>query len=55
MENLAQKEKVYNRWIIALSIAIPVAVAFLFTIRIPNVPRLGFLPPTYAEIGRAHV
>ena len=50
MENLAQKEKVYNRWIIALSIAIPVAVAFLFTIRIPDVPRLGFLPPTYAAI-----
>lgn len=50
MENLAQKEKVYNRWIIALSIAIPVAVAFLFTIRIPNVSRLGFLPPTYAAI-----
>ena len=50
MENIAQKEKLYNRWIIALSIAIPVAVAFLFTIRIPGVERLGFLPPIYATI-----
>lgn len=50
MEVLAKKEKLYNRWIIILSIAIPVAVAFLFTIRIPGVPRLGFLPPIYATI-----
>ncbi|RXG14101.1 putative membrane protein [Leeuwenhoekiella aestuarii] len=50
MENIAQKEKLYNRWIVALSIAIPVAVAVLFTIRIPGVERLGFLPPIYATI-----
>lgn len=50
MEVLAKKEKLYNRWIIILSIAIPVAVAFLFTIRIPGVHRLGFLPPIYATI-----
>ena len=50
MEVLAKKEKLYNRWIIILSIAIPLAVAFLFTIRIPGVPRLGFLPPIYATI-----
>ena len=50
MEVLAKKEKLYNRWIIILSIAIPVAVAFLFTIRIPGVSRLGFLPPIYATI-----
>ena len=50
MEAIAKKEKLYNRWIIILSIAIPVAVAFLFTVRIPGVERLGFLPPVYATI-----
>ncbi|MDT0555217.1 DUF420 domain-containing protein [Patiriisocius hiemis] len=42
--------KKYNIWIWILSIVIPVAVAVLFTIRIPNVERLGFLPPIYATI-----
>lgn len=47
---ITQKEKVLNRWIIALSIVIPVAVAVLFTVKIeiPGVERLGFLPPIYA-------
>lgn len=40
----------YNKWIWILSIAIPVAVAALFTIRIPGVERMGFLPPIYAGI-----
>ena len=40
----------YNKWIWILSIAIPVAVAVLFTIRIPGVERMGFLPPIYASI-----
>jgi putative membrane protein len=44
------KLKTYNTWIWILSIAIPVAVAVLFTIRIPGVERLGFLPPIYATI-----
>lgn len=35
-------------WI--LSIVLPLAVAMLFTVRIPDVPRLGFLPPIYATI-----
>ena len=35
-------------WI--LSIAIPLAVASLFTVRIPGVARMGFLPPIYATI-----
>lgn len=35
-------------WI--LSIVLPLAVAMLFTVRIPNVERLGFLPPIYATI-----
>lgn len=42
--------KKYNIWIWILSILIPVAVAVLFTIRIPGVERLGFLPPIYASI-----
>tara|TARA_R100000935_G_scaffold13736_1_gene27418 strand:- start:19800 stop:20318 length:519 start_codon:yes stop_codon:yes gene_type:complete len=42
--------KKYNVWIWVLSIVIPVAVAVLFTIRIPGVERLGFLPPIYASI-----
>lgn len=49
---LTQKEKMYNKWIVALSVLIPVAVAVLFTIKIeiPGVERLGFLPPIYATI-----
>lgn len=49
---LTQKEKIYNRWILALSVIIPIAVAVLFTIKIeiPGVERLGFLPPIYATI-----
>ena len=37
-------------WVWILSILIPVAVAVLFTVKIPNVDRLGFLPPIYATI-----
>jgi putative membrane protein len=37
-------------WIWILSIAIPVAVAVLFSVRIPGVERMGFLPPIYATI-----
>ena len=42
--------KKYTLWIWVLSIVIPIAVAVLFTIRIPGVERLGFLPPIYASI-----
>ncbi|MFC7357969.1 DUF420 domain-containing protein [Jejudonia soesokkakensis] len=42
--------KKYNVWIWVLSIIIPIAVAVLFTVRIPGVERLGFLPPIYASI-----
>lgn len=42
--------KKYNVWIWVLSIVIPVAVAILFTVRIPGVERMGFLPPIYASI-----
>ena len=46
----ATNTKKYNVWIWILSIAIPIVVAILFTIRIPGVDRLGFLPPIYASI-----
>ena len=44
------KERRYKRWITILSIAIPIAVAALFGIKIPNVEPLSFLPPIYASI-----
>ncbi|CAM3263144.1 DUF420 domain-containing protein [Aequorivita lipolytica] len=50
MQTKTQNTKRYNIWIWILSIAIPVAVAALFTVRIPGVERLGFLPPIYATI-----
>jgi putative membrane protein len=43
-------ENKYNKWIIVLSILIPVAVAILFVVKIPNAPHLTFLPPIYAAI-----
>ena len=45
-----QIEQKYNKWIIALSVVIPVAVAVLFFVKIPNAPHLNFLPPIYATI-----
>lgn len=53
MENL-QNEKKYNKWIVALSVIIPVAVAALFGVNLRelgfNVEPLTFLPPIYATI-----
>lgn len=48
MESTTQPTTKYNKWIWILSIAVPVAVAVLFMVRIPGVERLGFLPPIYA-------
>ncbi|WP_298314320.1 DUF420 domain-containing protein [uncultured Aquimarina sp.] len=52
--SISEVEKKYNKWIIILSIVIPVAVAALFGV---NLRRLGFdvepltfLPPIYASI-----
>jgi putative membrane protein len=42
--------KRYTTWIWILSIAIPVVVAILFTVKIPGVEPLTFLPPIYATI-----
>lgn len=52
-ENL-QAEKKYNKWIIALSVIIPLAVAALFGVNLRklgfDVEPLSFLPPIYATV-----
>ena len=40
----------YNKLIVFVSILVPVVVAILFTVRIPGVEPLTFLPPIYAGI-----
>jgi putative membrane protein len=47
---MRESTKKYTIWIWVLSIVIPIAVALLFTVRIPGVERLGFLPAIYASI-----
>lgn len=46
---MTQKNK-FTPYIWLISIVIPVVVAILFTVRIPNVASLSFLPPIYATI-----
>ena len=52
-ENI-QNEKKYNKWIVALSIVIPLSVAALFGIKLKDfgidIEPLTFLPPIYATI-----
>ncbi len=43
-------EKKYQLWINIVSVAVPVVVALLFRVRLPNVEPLSFLPPIYASI-----
>lgn len=50
MQQSVGTSKKYNIWIWIISILVPVGVAVLFTVRIPGVERLGFLPPIYASI-----
>ena len=49
-----EKEKKYNKWIVTLSIIVPVAVAALFGVNLRSlgfdVEPLTFLPPIYATI-----
>ena len=49
-----EKEKKYNKWIVALSIIVPIAVAALFGVNLRSlgfdVEPLTFLPPIYATI-----
>ena len=44
------ESKKYKPLVTAVSILVPVVVAILFTVRIPNVEPLSFLPPIYASI-----
>jgi len=50
----ASVEKKYNKWIIVLSVAIPLVVALLFGVNLRklgyDVQPLSFLPPIYATI-----
>ena len=48
IENGAPKN--YSKLITVVSVLIPVVVAILFTVRLPNVAPLNFLPPIYAGI-----
>lgn len=53
MENNTIEQK-YNKWIVLLSIAIPVVVAILFKVKLKDlgfdVAPLTFLPPIYATV-----
>ena len=40
----------YQLWVNIVSVVIPVVVALLFKVRLPNVEPLSFLPPIYASI-----
>ena len=44
------KESVAKKLITIVSISVPVVVAILFGVRLPNVEPLSFLPPIYASI-----
>ena len=50
MEMTSVKEKRFNRLITVVSVVIPVVVAILFGVKLPNVEPLSFLPPIYASI-----
>lgn len=53
MENNTIEQK-YNKWIVLLSVAIPLAVAVLFKVKLKDfgfdVTPLSFLPPIYATV-----
>ena len=49
-QSVSDPSKKYSKLITAVSILIPVVVAVLFTVRLPNVAPLDFLPPIYAAI-----
>ncbi|WP_047418974.1 DUF420 domain-containing protein [Cellulophaga sp. Hel_I_12] len=50
MDALEKREKEFNKLITIVSIIVPVVVAILFTVKLPNVNSLSFLPPIYASI-----
>ncbi len=45
MDTIALKEKKFNKLITLVSVVIPVVVAILFGVKLPNVEPLSFLPP----------
>ena len=49
-QSVSDIPKKYSKLITAVSILIPVLVAVLFSVRLPDVPPLDFLPPIYASI-----
>ncbi len=53
-EQIKSVEKKYNKWIVLLSVLIPVVVAILFRVKLSDfgidVKPLTFLPPIYATI-----
>ena len=50
MDSVALKEKKFNRIIAVVSILVPIVVAALFGVKLPNVEPLCFLPPIYASV-----
>ena len=50
MSKVEKNMKKYKLWVNIISIAIPVVVALLFGIKLPNIEPLTFLPPIYAAI-----
>ena len=50
MDAIALKEKKFNKIINLVSVIIPVVVAILFGVKLPNVEPLSFLPPIYASV-----
>jgi putative membrane protein len=50
MSEVEKNMKKYKLWVNIISIAIPVVVALLFGIKLPNIEPLTFLPPIYASI-----
>ncbi|GAA3508772.1 DUF420 domain-containing protein [Aquimarina addita] len=54
MSAISKTEKKYNRWIVVLSIVIPLVVALLFGVNLRelgfDVKPLSFLPPIYASV-----
>ena len=50
MDQTTTAEKRYKKWIVTFSIVIPLLVAILFGVKIPNAEPLTFLPPIYATI-----
>lgn len=50
MEITSIDEKRFNKFIAVVSVVIPVVVAVLFGVKLPNVEPLSFLPPIYASI-----